>query len=84
MRRETQERFEQWRISLPDGSWKRIEPPDPYNARGGKHEVTQYRQRARGLGIDYEPRVEKRIVRRVTVVTSTTIDTPEQWQEVPS
>lgn len=82
MRSEQQERFDQWRISLPDGSWKRIDAPDNYNRRGGPHEVELYRRTARGLGIEYEPVVQRRVVRRLKVTVTTTTDTPDQWVSV--
>lgn len=79
MRREHQETYTQWRISLPGGGWKKIAPPDPHNPRGGTHEIARFRADALSLGIDYEPVVQYRMVRRVTVTLTTTTDTAGQW-----
>lgn len=79
MRHETQQRVEEWRISLPNGTWRKI-TVDHYNETIASQKE-RYRIIASQLGISYEPKVQRRTVLRTTVTIKTVTDQPGEWSK---
>lgn len=79
MRHEIQQRVEEWRISLPDGSWRAITMANVDDSVPGW--ISTFRDAARKLGISYEPKVQRRLTLRTTVTIKTVTDQPGEWRQ---
>lgn len=79
MTHEIQQRVEEWRISLPNGTWRTITMGQYNDTVPGWIKI--FRDGARKLGISYEPVVQRRTVLRTTVTIKTVTDQPGEWSK---